>query len=193
MGSHLDLSHSRNVIVNLKLLSQTLSSLTKFGFLLLYIHVWTNMFVLDTHVCRLGGVQDPFFPSVRSVCWLCRVLAARGQWWMNSTAPLLEAVGPRQCRERGHASLLPLHFPCLHGYLPWPSSSVVPFWELDVEWKGVVGTVVWLKRASFTRCVFCTERAQNQMLSALVRFWNHKGGTEGEFDLDREVLILSFQ
>lgn len=66
--SFLYLTLSRNVIVNLKLLTQTLASLAKLGFLLIYIHVQANMFVLCICVYRLQRIQFPFLPLwVRSV------------------------------------------------------------------------------------------------------------------------------
>lgn len=55
---------------------------------------------------------------------------------------------------------------------------------MESLWDGViVGSLMRVKRASFTLSMFCTDIAQNHIHSALVSFGNHKGGIKGEFDL----------
>lgn len=89
----LPVPHPQQKCNSLKLLAQTPASLTKFGFLLIYIHVG-QMFVLCICEYRLQGIQFPFLPLwVRSVYWLCRTMAASCKWWMSRTSPVLEEVG----------------------------------------------------------------------------------------------------
>lgn len=87
----LTVPHPQQKCNSLKLLAPTPASLTKFGFLLIYIHVRANMFVLCICVYRLQGIQFPFLPFwVRSVYCLCRTMATSCKWWMSRPAPMLE-------------------------------------------------------------------------------------------------------